>query len=222
MGSPDHQVQVETDEDLLVLMSWKAEDLQIAQAACGEFYKRHSEYLFRRLIKHRDSLGDHGVEDLVLDTFRRAFEKAHTYKRTGLDASVGTRNVRAWLGAVAHNLLRDQLKHPQVVLKLVGDWEPYDEIAAPGTDSPDGAEDRLVQEALATLSDRERRIIDVTMQYYAPGEKNQRLPNGIAEELAAALETSVENLRQIRKRAFDKLREYITNARQAANKGSAI
>lgn len=222
MGSPNHDVRAEKDEDLLVLMSWQTEHPDLARAACGEFYSRHVEYLYARLRKHRESVGEHGVEDLVMDAFKRAYEKAHTYSPIkSSDPDAARRNVRAWLGTIASRLLQDQLRRPDSALKLVGDWESDEPLASNAAEASGGAEDQLIGKALATLTLNERRVVDVTMQYYAPGEKHQRLPSGVAEDLAASLDTSVENLRQLRKRAFDKLRDYVAKSRQAAEQGIA-
>ena len=38
----------ESDEDLLVFMTMRSDDLAVANAAFAEFYERHVHYLFRR------------------------------------------------------------------------------------------------------------------------------------------------------------------------------
>lgn len=198
-------------------MSWQGDDQERAKAACGEFYERHSEYLYRRLAKHIPSIGEHAVEDLVMDAFKRAFEKAVTYvPLKDADPIAGRRNVRAWLGKIAHNLFQDYLRRPDARLKLVREWEPYEQKLVADSDLSSGSDDELLHLALATLAPDERRVVDMTMQHLAPGEKHQRLPNGVAEELAKSLDTTTDNVRQLRRRAYQKIREYFASARKTA------
>jgi RNA polymerase sigma factor (sigma-70 family) len=215
MAAPDHDIRAESDEDLLVWMSWRVDQTQTAKAACTELYARHVEYLFRRLAKHREAIGEHEIEDIVIESFKKAYEKARTYQPVGgSNRDIARRNVRAWLGTIAHNLVMDQLRRPDRALRLVGEWEPLEESIRPLGDGEFTPEHRLLHEALATLSENERRVLEVTTQFMAPGEKHQRLPSGIAEDLAKSLHTTVDNIRQLRKRALDKLRMYMERARR--------
>ncbi len=223
MTAPDDDLQAESDEDLLLWMSWRTDQPEAAKAACTEFYNRHVGYLFRRLAKHRDSIGEHEIEDIVIEAFKRAYEKAATYEPVGTsDRDVPRRNVRAWLGTIAHNLVMDQLRRPDSGLRLVGEWEPLEESIRPLGDGDFTPEHQLLHEALATLSANERRVLEVTTQFSAPGEKHQRLPNGVAQDLAKSLETSVDNIRQLRKRALAKLRAYMEKAKQPAQEEDVV
>ena len=218
MTAPEQDMLAESDEDLLVWMGWRADQAESAKAACSQFYTRHVEYLFRRLAKHREALGEHEIEDIVIEAFKKAYEKAGTYRPIGgvggADRDAARRNVRAWLGGIAHNLVVDQLRRPDRALRLVGEWEPLEESIRPLGDGEFTPEHRRLHEALATLSQKERRVLEVTTQFLAPGEKHQRLPSGVAEDLAKSLDTTVDNIRQLRKRALDKLRVYMEQARQ--------
>jgi DNA-directed RNA polymerase sigma subunit (sigma70/sigma32) len=116
----------------------------------------------------------------------------------------------------------DQLRRPDRALRLVGEWEPLEESIRPLGDGGFTPEHRLLHEALATLSEKERRVLEVTTQFSAPGEQHQRLPSGIAQDLAKALDTTVDNIRQIRKRALDKLRAYMGKAPQLAKQEGVV
>ena len=83
------------------------------------------------------------------------------------------------------------------------------------------AQTERVREALMALSERERLVLRVTLQWYRPGEEHQRLPNDVAADLARTLQTTPENLRQIRRRAMRKVAARLTEARQNAPQGDA-
>jgi RNA polymerase sigma factor (sigma-70 family) len=217
---PGLQVDQDSDEDLLVFISWQEDQPDVAKAACSEFYQRHLKYMFA-VIKRAfgEELGQHGVEDMVNETFIRVFEKANTYKACGescLDRQ--RKNVRAWMGAIAMNLCRDHFRHPDTQLTLVDDWGD-DEAARqrPREDSPTRLSDdmKCVHEAMNLLSENEQSVTRVTMAYWKADSESQRLPNDVAADLARSLDTSSENIRKIRERAMKKLRESIEACRKA-------
>jgi hypothetical protein len=53
-------------------------------------------------------------------------------------------------------------------------------------------------------------VLRVTFQWYEPGREHQRLPNDVAADLADTLQTTPENLRQIRRRALRKIKAHLT------------
>ncbi len=109
MASTSFDLTDETDGDLLLFMSWNADDPDAASAALGEFYRRHMKYLYDRCARaYADDIGDAGVEDLVQETFWRAFEKASTYvPQRANNADHARHALRAWLGQIAHRLFLD-------------------------------------------------------------------------------------------------------------------
>jgi len=76
---------------------------------------------------------------------------------------------------------------------------------SPLTISP---ESKCLQEALATLTEREREVILLSAQYSIDG-KQLRLPPDVLDGLYERLETTKMNLRTIRKRARAKVKEYV-------------
>jgi RNA polymerase sigma factor (sigma-70 family) len=207
-----------TDADLLERVAGRERDPRAAHEAEGELYGRHVRYLYGVLSSRQQrmlSLASTSAEDLVQDTFRRAFERAHTFTTDGIsDPEQLRRRTRAWLGRIAQNLLADTLERVREVSAT-----PYvervscDEIDAPPPSSP---ELRMMREALGELSDREQDVLRVTALYFRAGE-HQRLPNAVSAELADRWSTSSENVRAIRSRAMKKLKE-ILSARGATRK----
>ena len=68
---------------------------------------------------------------------------------------------------------------------------------------------RLLDEAINNLSEKKQHVLRVTYQYNQPGRKHQRLPNHVAEEVAKTLNTTSDNIRQLRRRALREVNQYI-------------
>jgi RNA polymerase sigma factor (sigma-70 family) len=203
----------ENDAALLARIALGSEEPAQVRAAQTQFYERHVRYLYGALSRQRSSvyaLAQMSVEDLVQETFRRVFEKAHTYaSEPELDSERAERRTRAWMGRIAQRLLLDALEGNREVSAT-----PYVEsLCATSEDGPAPSTSpnlRLVRTALASLSEREQDVLTVTALYERAGEAHQRLPNEVAAQLASRWSTSSDNVRAIRSRALKKLRELLT------------
>lgn len=195
----------DTDGDLLGYMAMREEDEELATQAWGEFYRRHVRYMFgtlkKRLFFNQQGF-ERDLEDLIQDTFQRAYERATTFKDQGVsDPEELRKRARGWLGTIAQNLYRDRLRGENTISEFF--------YAAPEKEPPSGLAN-LVGEALnEALDEREREVLRVTAEYLKPGENSQRMPNGVAKKLAADLNTTTANVRMIRKRAIPKVRRYV-------------
>lgn len=206
-----------SDAELLERVTARATDPLGARRAEAQFYERHVRYLYGVLVarvRRPLALSGREVEDLVQETFFRAFAHAHTFTaEESTDEDTERRRTRAWLGRIAQRLLADWLSEMREVSA-----SPYletlsePEAAPPSSRSP---QLRLLREALDTLSERERDVLRVAALYHRPGEPHQRLPNDVAAELARRWQTTNDNVRAIRSRATKKLKRYL-EARLAA------
>lgn len=215
MPTPIHDFRAEGDEDLLAWMAMNSDEPAYAEAACEEFYKRNLNYVYGVVRNAQvELIGDAIVEDIVVGTFGRVFAKASTYCSCGAPNAKGKRhNVLAWVGTIAQNLIADYLRDENTRLQLVDDWQLVEPRIVPRDDGPLSQEARWAGEALGELQERERTILLATLQHYNVNATNQRLPNGVAEDLARTYETKPENIRQIRKRALAKIKAYVEQAR---------
>lgn len=202
-----------SDTELLLRISHGNEHPTQARAAQTQFYERHVRYLYGVLSRQRSSVyatAQMTAEDLAQETFRRVFEKAHTYAaEPDLEAERGERRTRAWMGRIAQRLLLDALERNQEVSAT-----PYVEsLGAPSDDDPPPSSSpllRLVREGLASLSEREQDVLTITAMYQRAGEEHQRLPNEVAQQLATRWATNSDNVRAIRSRALKRLREFLS------------
>lgn len=202
---------VASDAELLERIARHDVDARAARAAQAELYERHVRYLYGVLLRQRRkllALAGISAEDLVQDTFHRAFERAHTFKADDLaDAEQARRRTRAWLGRIAHHLLCDALDgHREISASNWLDRVSCDAIDESATESPALAR---VHAALAELPEREQDVLRVTALYHRAGSDAQRLPNAVSQELAQRWNTNSDNIRAIRSRAMKKLKSLL-------------
>lgn len=180
-----------------------------ARAAQSAFYARHVRYLYGAL-KRREAvlarIGGIAIEDLVQETFQRAFQYGGSFRADTTDPSGTTERARlqtrAWLGRIAERLIVNAIAKPsEVVASELVEAASDEDVEAP----PSSPGVRAVRSALEELSDREQDILRVTALYQRHGEKHQRLPNDVSSDLATRWGTNNENIRAIRSRAMKKL-----------------
>lgn len=199
----------EGDGALLRRMCARDHDAPGARGAWAEFYTRHYKYLYgvcRRA--YCNPIGEDRVSDLVQDTFVRVFQRACSFRdQHGLELEGQRRLARAWLGTISEHVFADYFRNqPQVDLV---DAESFSESGGGNVEPESEPPPSLLDAALETLTDREQQVLRTTALWYKPGERHQRLPNSVMEELATALGTTSANVRQIRVRAIAKVKAHI-------------
>lgn len=178
-------------------------------------YARHVRYLYGALRRQEHKLlklAGLSVEDLVQDTFQRAFERAASFAgEPSLDADRDRRRTRAWLGRIAQNLITDAFRR----FREVSSSHALELATAPPDEAPPSSRPdlRALRAALETLSDREQDILRVSALYFK-AKGVGRLPNAVAAELGARWGITSDNLRAIRKRALAKLRDAMQAERE--------
>lgn len=213
--------EAETDADLLLYMSMSAEEPESARLAWEAFYLRHVRYLYAVCLRAYAPLlgGAEGVGDLVAETFRRAYEHAGTFDAAEIhDAERLRRRAAAWLGRIAQRLVQDILRGRRKLPVHGLDAAQWREVAAEPVatecPTPQGREKlETLKSALATLSEKEQLVLRVTFQWYEPGAEHQRLSDEVCADLARQLQTTGENLRQIRRRALKKVEHLVRQHR---------
>ncbi len=219
MGGPDARSSTEDggepDAELLARVARREAEPAAARAAQATLYQRHVRYLYGAILRQRKGLlrlTGVSAEDLVQETFHRAFEKAHTFQPGETnDADHDRARTRAWLGRIANNLLADHAGEEREVAAT-----PYVErVSCAGIDEDrppsQSPQARLVAEGLEELSEREQDVLRVSALHYRAGEEHQRLPNAVSAQLATEWKTTSENIRAIRMRAMKKLKAFLAS-----------
>jgi RNA polymerase sigma factor (sigma-70 family) len=214
-GSPPPDRVLGSDAELLARIADPSTDPNERSRAQAAFYSAHVRYLYGALQRDGYKLlrvAGVGPEDLVQETFHRAFERARTFDAGDTShADQLRRRTRAWLGRIALNLLADHLRTTREVSAT-----PYlERLSCDDIDreAPPSRDLSSICDALDRLSEREQDVLRVTALYQRAGE-HQRLPNAVSAELAARWGTTNENIRAIRSRALKKLKELVTQRPQ--------
>lgn len=203
-------IKDETDEDLLVYIGLNGDE---GRAAWGEFYERHVGYVFGTLARRWGNVLDKGsLEDATQEVFLRAHRYADSYDaaKAGNPASAADtvvesrRRVRAWLGRIATNAVKDELSRRAGTRTEVLDEAVHD--APEHQDDGDPSPQLLaVCTALSELGPRDQDVLRTTMLYNKPGAPHQRLPDSASQALASAWTTTPTHIRAIRARALKKV-----------------
>ena len=209
----------ETDDVLVSYMAMQHDDADAARAAWHALYVRHHGYLIGILLRTfgGDLGGRQGAADLAIDAFRAFFEWAgkqddpdHAGARFRHDDPGRTRRaVRGYMTRIAKNLFTDQFRGPraeQAKHEVNIDDEAWERAWSRVTSPLPPEMLSLHERAFELLTEREAEILRLSLLWYDPDAARFQFPPGEAEKLADALETTPENLRQLRSRALRRLR----------------
>jgi len=197
----------DSNAELLGYMAMAEDDPEGARNAFAEFYERHVGWTHSIIARlpNTASISREDIVDIVQDTFLDAFRGAGTFKvKPVTNPDSERRQARAWIGGIAKRVI---LRHLTGSTPLVDADEIY--AAAPAADDPEQPEPPLVIAArtfLEQLDERDKDILLTWLYEYKPGQQSQRISNTESKALAERLHTSPENIRQRRKRLFDKFR----------------
>ncbi|MFW5738803.1 MAG: RNA polymerase sigma factor [Myxococcota bacterium] len=183
-SSPSPHVRNEpSDAELLRRIAARATDGEVAKRAQALFYQRHVRYLYGVVLRmHQPTLALASIhpEDLVQDTFRRAFERAHTYDPAdAIEPESQSRRSRAWMGRIASRLITDALRRPtELASSPLVEQASHESLRESG---PPSSRRRgrlqLVCGALDQLSDREQDVLCIT---FASRRCTRRQERGIS------------------------------------------
>lgn len=203
------------DAELLVRVARIDAEPVMGRAAQSVFYDRHVRYLYGALKRREGVLqrtAGLAADDLVQETFQRAFQYAGSYRAGDGDDDERLRT-RAWLGRIAQNLIVDAMsRSTEVSATPFVERASSEDVEEPAP--PSSPELRAVRRGLDELTDREQDVLRVTALYQRTGVAQQRLPNDVSAELAERWGTTNENIRAIRSRAMKKLMSYVTRNKE--------
>jgi RNA polymerase sigma factor (sigma-70 family) len=207
-GTPTDDGAEPSDDDLLARISNEADEPS-RRAAWGAFYGRHAEYLFGTCTRsYRGKLDEGAVADLVEDTFLRVYERAAASYRPADagDADFRRCRVRAWLAQIAERLAQDIFRGRRRRPAAQLGQEEWQDIPEGAECAHSAATEQLCRVMDEALDERERDVLRVTFHWHDPERDHQKLPEEAVEELARRWNLKPDNIRQIRRRALQKLK----------------
>ncbi len=175
-----------TRSDDALMQAVRAGDLSAFQA----LYERHHGTVFTFLAR---SLGDRrSAEDLLQETFLRVFARREDYRPTAA--------FRAWLFAIARNLVIDEFRrrgaHPDADLD-----SPLEELAAPDASPLEQAEGqelaRRLQAAVGWLSPSQREVLLLSRFTGLNHEEVARVTGGSPAAVRVTLHRALRRLRDL-------------------------
>lgn len=191
-----------SDEDLFVIMSFREENEMEAQAAFRIFYDRYKCFLWDLCYKVCQN-DEELAKDVFMNTMMAVYQSSHTY-----NASKG--KVTTWMSNIAkHEMydLLDVLKEKRIGEKT---FVPLDDnlivLDIKDDTNFEIPEKKALNEALQTLSEKER---DVLLTYMMYQDGNKHLPGEVVKFLCERYETTSVNLRKIKQRALEKVKTHI-------------
>lgn len=191
-----------------------------AREAFALFYKRHAGWLYTQLCRrHVGKLVDWeaGIEDVVTESFQRAFKGADTYRRPDgvSDPDSLRRLARGWLGQIGNRVVADLLRAPLNEIATAPGELPEKQVDSEEEtlarlaceDEADAPMVAALRAELGQLSSIEKDVMAAVELYFEPGRGSARMPRGTTKELADKHGTTPENIRKIRQRTIRELRK---------------
>lgn len=192
-----------SDEDLFETMSLRSEDEKEAQAAFRIFYDRYKYFLWSLCYKVCQN-DKELAKDVFITTMMAVYQNSHTY-------NTSKSKVTTWISNIAkHEMfdMLDVLKEKRIGEKFFVPLEDnlvvLDTKNATNIETP---EKKALNEALQTLSEKERDILLTYMMYQ---EGNKHLPDEITKLLCERYGTTSVNLRKIKQRTLEKIKSHIS------------
>lgn len=214
----DTSLDEECDEDLLIFMSLRDDDPATAKSAWTVFHTRHARFVhgqcWRVFYQHLNGRYDNRAiremaKDLAAEVMMRVFSRAETFKLRGSrDSDQMRRQVRAWLGTIARNMVRSWLSSGQYE-SGVGGIEGLDESIEDDGDRPPNPMHDCVRQLIDSLPDKERTVLLTYMQFLDLKTGTGRLSNEESKQLAERLGLTTASLRQIKRRVMQRLKPEI-------------
>lgn len=207
LGSKKQTITLYTDEDLFFLMSLKAEDEDEAHEAFRIFYERYKRLLWSLCYSVCNKLDISNVEEFARCVFNNTMTAIYehpTYDGTKSKLSTWMSRIayHETLDLIADFKINDTKKNVPLNEKIAETFPELQEFS--DFETP---EKKILTEALNQLQDRDREILLTSMMYK---EVHKHIPDEILLELSNRYSTTTVNIRQIRKRALDKVKAYIT------------
>ena len=198
-------------EDLLLIISEQEVNRKYAEDAFRELYWRFAEKLengVRAHLKSRNIQDMDMVNAVVSNVFKDVFLDPLKFSYDPEQDKSEETKFRAWLYKIARNesadLIRASIQHKK--LNVVGiednivEQYAYIEIEEEVLQG----NRKLLEQALATLSERDRHILLTCFDYY---EEGRNTPSNVLDELCEYWGTTRENIRQRKKRSLDKVKK---------------
>jgi RNA polymerase sigma factor (sigma-70 family) len=201
-------MEISTIEEILLKFSYKGEDLKGAEKAFNELYLSYSKLVFSVVRDRLIDIGmrDHQLRDAIMtNTFLKVYEKP--LKFSFPEGAKNDSSFKGWLLTIAHNEMcnlmseffdKNQVLEAETQEVAFSDDEISDETYT-------SANSKLLTDALNSLPERDREILLALYTFYELGKKT---PSKTLDGLCVMYGTTRVNIRKIKQRSEEKIKEY--------------
>ena len=157
-----------------------------------------------------------GADAVLLELWRKVFFRAETFDDQGLTGEALKRRVAGWLRQIARNVLRDEIAEhdrrklceiPDEALPSIVDRDPADVLDGDQDEKPIDRRLIALAECLQQLPERELDVLRTTADYLNADQETDSMPKHLCAALCERYRIPQATLRQVRKRAKDRLKK---------------
>ena len=200
------------DYELLAKIKGQANSPEEIDAAWQELYARHSEFLYRCLLKEKEKLERFGldIEEIVFQTFQKVYRtRAKSFRQgTYVDAESARNHVTSWLLEIARKLLIDAVRRPKSVqTTFIDPTEPSNSLsrAECSTDVDEYIE--LHHCVRNTLTEEQQEVLWFFNDHYSTQTGKSHPPKELLTEFSGRMNSNPTALRKSYERIKSKLAE---------------
>lgn len=204
-----------TDDELLLEMSYAAQNPNAANAALTIFYQRFKDDLlgFSTTYCRGTSLD---AEQFMLNAFKEAYERAGSFNCASKDPEIIRKLVKAWLFAILKHRVIDAIRATQRErnhLRDLTDDERIEDHAALSenlNEEESKARPEVVERAnqiLGELSPREQDILGLSFEYRNRETGHFEIPDYLLENLAKSLGVLPSSIKTLRHRIISRIQQ---------------
>jgi len=212
----DTEKKIYTDSELVYGLQTETNS-NVKRILQNEFYRRFKNHVYKNALNAcRDYTdGEQLAIDIHQEVFINAFKSIDKFRFPDVVEKDGHQLIiKGWLGIIGNNLFKKLYTKRKVDVifdsELIENNEPYYDLfenlygKEDDVEVPNEFREKL-QVALNQLNEKQLHIIRVYASEGCIGS-HQHLGTTALKELCALYETSPENIRQIKKRALDKIK----------------
>lgn len=190
---------MEAEELMRVIRENIDSNREKAMDAFGNVYNKYSKVLRTICVK---VCGDNSIADKVFEiTWKKIMNRPdYNYSKFGV-------TFETWMSRIARNVWIDILKKEVPLEDKTIDECIEDEEGVEEEEVEPSFEAKLIDSALEELTEKERDILKTYILFDTDNKKH--VPDEVLDELRNRYQTTSANLRKIKSRAFDKVRDYI-------------
>ena len=217
------EVEKESSEDLLVILSMNEDSPKEASLAFNEFFKRFSKFVWQQSQSISTNL-PWPAEDLaraiLSNTFLKVQAKAGAYDPKKNSTTNADHGIELWLSGIIKNEYKQLVSHSSEDQKDAKEdylrvayktEEAFNDPFEEEDEETVSIERACLELSLAQLKDREK---DVLLTYFRYKDGNKQLPRPEIDRLANLYNTTAVNLRKIKERTVKQLEILARNCKK--------